>query len=827
MITEPQFDPSAMDGTSAVVGSGKATIEVSSKTDQTKKNQKLIDDKIKQLQSTRRWDRIQKFITTFPTKIDADKPDFDIKADVGFSIIGGLETYLRPRVPLYDDMSVLQEKLFKALKPFMLVTCKIIRAESSGMRLQLKHVHVEDVLLDCLEEVNVVGHLPTSNMGDSKLQDFKPGDYVCTFIKEIDYGAHFIELSLKKDDLCWRRNLLGRRSDNLEQFQLSGNQFKEYPLNLYKDLAFQNPNSIEFMIDYYEIDDISTFCDRRAYNSADTYDKMRTYIFDDQAHYVLNTAIKATREQKHKKAIELYDKVLEISEKNTDALVGKGVVYANMGAFVNAIQFFEKALEINPAHPNAAKYLERVQAKLDGKEIPTEKPETEKKSSEQPKDAKSNIGQLKALLQKAIDTPDKKKKKKRNRKKKGAESNNNNNNNDKKDEKKDKDKKDRRYGRSLSRSPSASPAHSVDSDDKVKNVNGTGTKHVGSKSPEFKYSISPTDKKPLASSADDVKKSSTENDKRSNTNDKNTKDREKDKEPSRRRSRSRSRSRGRRRSRSRSRSKSRDRRRERERDRDRNRDKDRESRDKERDKDKDRDLLKDRSHRDDKDKEKERDNKDKERDRDTKDKERDRNRDRDSKTETKDKEKREAAKDKEKDIKERDNKDKKDDKERASKDATKDKEREKDREKQDNKERESKDKEKEREKQDKEKEKDKGRDKQEKQKDREKEKKDEKDVKDSKDKEKDKKRERSRDKRRSKSRSRDRRRSRSRSKSRERRRKRSRSRGTRSRSRDHKRSKRSRSKSRSRSRSRDRDRKRRRSRSRSRSGSRERKRRKL
>ena len=60
----------------------------------------------------------------------------------------------------------------------------------------------------------------------------------------------------------------------------------------------------------------------------------------------------------------MYDKVLEISEKNTDALVGKGVVYANMGAYVNAIQFFEKALEINPAHPNAAKYLERVQAKV-------------------------------------------------------------------------------------------------------------------------------------------------------------------------------------------------------------------------------------------------------------------------------------------------------------------------------------------------------------------------------------------------------------------------------------------------------------------------------
>lgn len=70
-------------------------------------------------------------------------------------MIGGLETYLRPKVPLYDDMLVLQDKLFKALKPFMLVTCKILRAESSGIKLQLKRVHIEDVLLDCLEEVNV------------------------------------------------------------------------------------------------------------------------------------------------------------------------------------------------------------------------------------------------------------------------------------------------------------------------------------------------------------------------------------------------------------------------------------------------------------------------------------------------------------------------------------------------------------------------------------------------------------------------------------------------------------------------------------------------
>jgi len=49
-------------------------IEVTSKTDQREKNLKLIDEKFKLLQTTKRWERIHKLISTFPTKIDADKP---------------------------------------------------------------------------------------------------------------------------------------------------------------------------------------------------------------------------------------------------------------------------------------------------------------------------------------------------------------------------------------------------------------------------------------------------------------------------------------------------------------------------------------------------------------------------------------------------------------------------------------------------------------------------------------------------------------------------------------------------------------------------------
>jgi hypothetical protein len=152
-------------------------IESTSGADQRETNLRLIDEKFKQLQFTKRWERIQKLIATFPTEIDADKPgkrsyqkiyfnirsfikpkyytDFDIKADVGFSMVGGLETYLRSKIPLTDDPNKLKDQLFKALKPFMLVTCKIMRVESSGVKLQLRRVHIEDILLDCLEEVTV------------------------------------------------------------------------------------------------------------------------------------------------------------------------------------------------------------------------------------------------------------------------------------------------------------------------------------------------------------------------------------------------------------------------------------------------------------------------------------------------------------------------------------------------------------------------------------------------------------------------------------------------------------------------------------------------
>ena len=59
-----------------------------------------------------------------------------------------------------------------------------------------------------------------------------------------------------------------------------------------------------------------------------------------------------SRKDDHDKAIEFYDKALEINPKDYRAWHNKGVAFANKGDHDKAIEFYDKALEINPKNSN-------------------------------------------------------------------------------------------------------------------------------------------------------------------------------------------------------------------------------------------------------------------------------------------------------------------------------------------------------------------------------------------------------------------------------------------------------------------------------------------
>ncbi|KAL3139727.1 hypothetical protein ABBQ38_004032 [Trebouxia sp. C0009 RCD-2024] len=56
-------------------------------------------------------------------------------------------------------------------------------------------------------------------------------------------------------------------------------------------------------------------------------------------------------------ALGCYKKALELDRRNVDAWVARGAAYANQHAFPKAISDFQTALEIEPGHVNASKYL--------------------------------------------------------------------------------------------------------------------------------------------------------------------------------------------------------------------------------------------------------------------------------------------------------------------------------------------------------------------------------------------------------------------------------------------------------------------------------------
>jgi uncharacterized protein YjbI with pentapeptide repeats len=71
-------------------------------------------------------------------------------------------------------------------------------------------------------------------------------------------------------------------------------------------------------------------------------------------------------EGKYNEAIEYYDKALEINPNYADALNGKGNALRNKGKYNEAIEYYDKALEINPRHPYANSNISLALDKLEG-----------------------------------------------------------------------------------------------------------------------------------------------------------------------------------------------------------------------------------------------------------------------------------------------------------------------------------------------------------------------------------------------------------------------------------------------------------------------------
>ncbi|VDI23785.1 Hypothetical predicted protein [Mytilus galloprovincialis] len=129
---------------------------------------------------------------------------------------------------------------------------------------------------------------------------------------------------------------------------------------LHSILGFNNSGNIGIMLE--TLDQEETCSLMRGLNrinipEKDMAENLRKYQSQKMAHTSVAQGITYFKAGKQPEAVQCFNKALDIDKKNVEALVARGALYANNESFTRAIDDFEAALKINSVHANARKYL--------------------------------------------------------------------------------------------------------------------------------------------------------------------------------------------------------------------------------------------------------------------------------------------------------------------------------------------------------------------------------------------------------------------------------------------------------------------------------------
>jgi len=153
---------------------------------------------------------------------------------------------------------------------------------------------------------------------------------------------------------------------------------KEYDYNkdLRSDNIFHNPYGLDFMRSAFLINEITSFVsDNEHYHISDFYDQIRLQQNRNWAQKEIEEGVKLAKQGHHKEAMGKYQDALDADPQNTDALVARGASFFNVNMIAEAIDSFKQALDIQPRHQNAKKYLDIASSALAAKKKSEEKHE--------------------------------------------------------------------------------------------------------------------------------------------------------------------------------------------------------------------------------------------------------------------------------------------------------------------------------------------------------------------------------------------------------------------------------------------------------------------
>ncbi|KAL0485143.1 Ttc14 [Acrasis kona] len=153
-------------------------------------------------------------------------------------------------------------------------------------------------------------------------------------------------------------------ADKQEKEQFLQNRFNTL---IQQQTTFINPFSLLHLEKLHDIDQSqSLICTH--YNEydleKDSYKAFRQQQNHKFAHQNVLEGMKYAKKEEYERAMRYYKRASEYEPNNHEAMIGRGVCYANQGKFEQGIKEFEAALEIKPDEANANKFLEATKKKL-------------------------------------------------------------------------------------------------------------------------------------------------------------------------------------------------------------------------------------------------------------------------------------------------------------------------------------------------------------------------------------------------------------------------------------------------------------------------------
>ncbi|KAM7106114.1 tetratricopeptide repeat protein 14 isoform 2-T2 [Ciconia maguari] len=207
-----------------------------------------------------------------------------------------------------------------------------------------------------------------SNHGDP-LSYYQTGDLIRAAIKDVDRYHEKLTVSLYSSAL----------PPNLSSTKLGVITSDDFPLHyrrsmevantaetfeevLHRSPGFANPSLVEYLAEKLGLSESNPPSLMRSlqiknFNEEDFAPALRKKQSASWALKCVKAGVDYFKVGRHVEAMNEYNKALEIDPQNVEALVARGALYATKGSLNKAIGDFEIALENCPTHRNARKYL--------------------------------------------------------------------------------------------------------------------------------------------------------------------------------------------------------------------------------------------------------------------------------------------------------------------------------------------------------------------------------------------------------------------------------------------------------------------------------------